>query len=478
MINNSAWVMDLTKRGEKIFGMDYALPRDGSVTDDGTGRREGNVVLQQDPQVPQSSYQRALDEGVSDPHILTTETVRYWSDFNRVFYHPRSIVQINDYELGSSLMPFENFDNGQELFADVDRDEDLLDRDLRPWAEECDQMQGIQVWTSGDDAWGGFASRYAERLRDEFGKIGLWTWSAEEEKGRGIRAKQLLKLTNAAKTLAEMSTHASMFVPMSLPARLPQYIHLDHESVWHTTAMLSTALETATLPSRLKGTEFNRGFLSAMEAALNINGNQRIAQMQCSVLEPKTITTPHTQTRGVGDPRAPSSIQRSMVEDDGDDPTIKLDVDLSGGDLVSSRTEGAHPSDRAFGALDCLRGRPAAEPGMDEGAMSEEDDLGDARKKARFDGRPIIERYRTPLPYPRMSSFPAIFPTPSYHDSIAVHTSLATSSRMLAHVQAMQTIVNKTVASDEREALSNNLGTIAEAYEEGWADHGEDSEDD
>ena len=96
-------------------------------------------------------------------------------------------MQINDYELGSSLMPFENWDNGEELFANIDREEDLLDRDLRPWAEECDQMQGVQIWASGDDAWGGFASRYAERLRDEFGKTELWVWSVEEERGRGLR---------------------------------------------------------------------------------------------------------------------------------------------------------------------------------------------------------------------------------------------------------------------------------------------------
>ena len=194
----------------------------------------------------------------------------------------------------------------------------------------------IQIWASGDDAWGGFASKYAERLRDEFGKIGIWTWSTEEEEGRGVRAKQLLRLTNAARMLMEMSTHASMFIPLSLSARLPQYVQLDHNSEWHTSAMLSSALETMILPSRMKRIEFNRGFLSDMEASLNINGNQRISQMQCSVLEPEIAITPRARTRGISDPRAPSSIDRSTVlEDDEEDANLKLDVDFFGGKLLS-----------------------------------------------------------------------------------------------------------------------------------------------
>lgn len=143
------------------------------------------MVVQKDAIIPQSEYQRGLDEGLPTPPKLSVESVRYWSDFSRVFFHPRSIVQINDYELGSTLMPFEKWENGEELFTSMDREVDLLDRDVRLWAEECDHMQGIQVFTGGDDAWGGFAAKYTERLRDEFGKLAMWVWGLEEEQGTG-----------------------------------------------------------------------------------------------------------------------------------------------------------------------------------------------------------------------------------------------------------------------------------------------------
>ena len=41
-------------------------------------------------------------------------------------------------------------------------------------------MQGIQLMASFDDAWGGFASDYIERLRDEYGKTAIWVWGLED----------------------------------------------------------------------------------------------------------------------------------------------------------------------------------------------------------------------------------------------------------------------------------------------------------
>lgn len=139
----------------------------------------GRTVVQKSAPIAPSEYQQSLDAGLEPPQ-LTTETVRYWSDFNRVFYHPRSIVQLNEYELNSSLVPFERWETGEELFASLDKEHDIVDRDLRPFVEEADQMQGVQIMATLDDAWGGFASRYAERLRDEYGKTMIWVWGLQE----------------------------------------------------------------------------------------------------------------------------------------------------------------------------------------------------------------------------------------------------------------------------------------------------------
>ena len=141
--------------------------------------RDSQPIIQRDTPIEQHPYQRSLDQGLK-PLELTTETVRYWSDFNRLFYHPRSIIQLNEFELNSTLMPFEKWGTGEELFSSLDKEHDLLDRDLRPFAEESDQLQALQVISGVDDAWGGFAAQYLERLRDEFGKTSIWVWGLED----------------------------------------------------------------------------------------------------------------------------------------------------------------------------------------------------------------------------------------------------------------------------------------------------------
>lgn len=60
---------------------------------------------------------------------------------------------------------------------------------------------------------------------------------------------------------------------------------------------------------------------------------------------------------------------------------------------------------------------------------------------------------------------------------MGVSTSLTTDTGVALRIKDLQRVVNRVVEVDEREALSNSLGEIAEAYEEGW-DSGSDDDDD
>ena len=84
-----------------------------------------------------------------------------------------------------------------------------MDRDMRRWVEECDHLQGVQVWTGADDAWGGFAAKYVEALRDEMGKMGIWTWGLEEERGRGSRVNALIEKCDAVQWLTMLIGQAA-----------------------------------------------------------------------------------------------------------------------------------------------------------------------------------------------------------------------------------------------------------------------------
>jgi hypothetical protein len=246
--------------------------------------RPGKPSIHKQEALTSIDYQKDLDAGVK-PGKLSTSDVRYWSDFSRVYYHPKSLVQLYDFELHSSIMPFERFSMGTELFESLEKESEIVDRDWRPFVEECDQMQGIQVYTTLDDAWGGFASSYLEALRDEHPKTCIWVWGLQSPVSTIAREKRRLRLANTALTLNQICAQASMVVPLSVPeGRLPSGVAIDHNSTWHVSALLATAAESASLQSRLRPDgKSNPVNLSDMAQCLNISGQQTLANMRMSV---------------------------------------------------------------------------------------------------------------------------------------------------------------------------------------------------
>jgi hypothetical protein len=159
----------------------YEAEDDRSILDQ-TGVWPSKPIVQKATPIPQSAYQQHLDAGLEAPQ-LSTASVKYWSDYSRVYYHPKSIVQLSEFDVNDKLMPFESWDVGMDLFEKLEREVDLVDRDLRPFVEECDGLQGLQIMTGVDDAWGGWASGWIERLRDEYGKLSIWTWGLGDQGG-------------------------------------------------------------------------------------------------------------------------------------------------------------------------------------------------------------------------------------------------------------------------------------------------------
>ena len=76
---------------------------------------------------------------------------------------------------------------------------------------------------------------------------------------------------------------SSLIVPLRVPNSLPPYVHLNLSSAWHRSALLATAVETASLPSRLKAisTSQPRTFSYLMDT-LNPQGNHPVATVELS----------------------------------------------------------------------------------------------------------------------------------------------------------------------------------------------------
>jgi hypothetical protein len=175
---------------------------------------------------------------------------------------------------------------------------------------------------------------------------------------------------------------------------------IDPKSQWHVSGLLCTAMESMTLPSRLKLRDGVRETLDQLASALNVNGNQNIAKLRMSV-DHKSVAVLNGHDRpGRLDVRAESrdmripSRERSADEDD----VATFDMDFF-------PTESTEP----------VRGRQSIEKahvfGQAENYRDDEDqvndhaneeDEGHERARRRAAGLPVIQKS---VYFPRPSPF-------------------------------------------------------------------------
>ncbi|ROT38845.1 dml-1 [Sodiomyces alkalinus F11] len=409
----------------------------------------GAPVVRQLPEVPQTAYQQSLDAGNVTPK-LTSSQVRYWSDFSRAYYHPNSLNQIYDYELNSSIQPFDKWSLGEDLFQSLEKAHDMMDRDLRPFIEEADQMQAIQVFTSLDDAWGGFAAQYLDRMRDEYPKTTLWTWGTQAS--RQARLQRL----NLTRSIVAICKQVSMLVPLSLPVgRLPSNTCLAQDSLWERSALMSTAIETATLVSRLRQTEARRS-LGDVVARINTNGGQTIGRLQMIASEVK-------EEKDEVDERLRPSHRN---HDSAGDVIEFFNVTRRHG---SSRSTGTQ--NRVFGQSITIRTSDQSSEGIDAGY----DDL-----SPRWAGEEKLYKDYICLPFPILDSFPEIYKDWQGNpmgEAIGVTSTLSTDSSISGALKELRNSITPYLPAEDREDTINELSEIAEAFEEGWSSDGGFSED-
>ncbi|KAJ4373126.1 mtDNA inheritance, partitioning of the mitochondrial organelle [Neocucurbitaria cava] len=442
-------------------------PEDDRSILDQTGVWPSKPIVQRATQtIPQSTYQEHLDAGL-DPPPLTTSTVRYWSDYSRVYYHPKSIVQLSEFEVNDKLMPFENWLVGMEFFEKLEREVDLVDRDLRPFVEECDGIQGLQIFTGVDDAWGGWASGWLERLRDEYGKLSIWTWGLGDHGANPAtpREKRLQQIANSARSMEILGEQSSLYIPMSnSPANIPEYLSMDATSPWHIAALQAVGVESVTISSRLRTSTGGRGTLQDIENTINSTGRRRIAKFGMSIADPDVLSQKASDEMASAE-KAGSVTSRRTSE--GEDQLSGFDIDVFTRDYrVASRRPGR--KEHIFGRAEASRG---------DWTLSDDNVGRDPHD--RFDDGPVVQRYTAPILFPLLDSFPtSMFDVGSGHaTNLAVHSGLTTSTAVADQIRAIEQIVKRLVGIDEREALCNGLQVLAEEYDEGW-DSGTDSDDD
>ncbi|KAK3990240.1 tubulin domain-containing protein [Cladorrhinum sp. PSN332] len=437
-------------------------------------------VVQQNAPIPPSPYTAALDAGAAPP-ALTSASVKYFSDYSRVFYHPRSIVQLNEYEANpGGVMPFERYETGEELFKELDREHDLLDRDLRFFLEEADSMQGLQLFTGLDDAWGGFAARYTERVRDEIGgKTAVWVWGLEMGGGSGGnsgggREKRRLRLGNKARALSELYKQASVVVPVAVPEGLGQRggINVDMGSMWQTMGLVASAVESSLLATRLRDVT-KRESMGSLADTLNTLGGQRIARLQMGWEKVE-----EEEEEGEDGNRDVRMSKRKLTEEELSEG-VKLGIKFDTSDRLDHyggrrdrRGEDEYP--RVFSQVVGARGYDD-----DEEEPVEKDERGRRMRRSQYE--PVTASWTTPLAFPILDSFPGVFRDEDdepLNRAVNITTGLSADSSVYKRLKALRESTISSIAIEDRESLGNDLMEMADEYHEGWSSGSDDGEDD
>ncbi|PIL25907.1 hypothetical protein GSI_11660 [Ganoderma sinense ZZ0214-1] len=251
---------------------------------------DGEVVeYRQDP-IPESEYHARLETGELDddaageepsPSTTGLTRVRFWSDYSRAFLHPRTPQRLPD------LADWDGVDGdwnkSKEYFQKYDSDHDLMENELRAFVEECDGLQGLQLM-SDCVTFGGFTDAFLTAFRDEFPKLPSLAFSFLSDASNALVTTEEPRAANAlndALCIRSFENLSTLNVPIQDPSTWKrsgwlQDLSLDLRSPYQTSALVSTYIESATLPLRLKASDHD---LASMGTLLNMSGTTRTAHL-------------------------------------------------------------------------------------------------------------------------------------------------------------------------------------------------------
>ncbi|EPQ66131.1 Bgt-4441-3 [Blumeria graminis f. sp. tritici] len=233
-----------------------------------------------------------------------------------------------------------------------------------------------------------------------------------------------------------------------------------------------------TLSSRLKFMNKSRMHLSELINCLNTNGRQNISMLRMGVHQSlmqggslngsspteMEISNQHTDMRL---PSHSKHTEHSSITNLSD--LSKFDINF----FPIQSSQKLRPEDSGekyiFGQVEVHRSESDPRNTSDSGRGL------DSEQARRAHGLSKIKKQIIPLPLPLTTSFPPIFPKSG--PSLSLSTSLSTDTSIAEWLKKLQVVAKRAPSIDEREVLTNSLGEMAEAYEQGW-DSGSDEDND
>ncbi|ORX47832.1 tubulin nucleotide-binding domain-like protein [Piromyces finnis] len=198
---------------------------------------------------PNFEYQKLFNSGYSSKSLeLNENTIKHWSDFNISYYHPKTIIELSEYSVNDETTPFGSFSCGEELYTTGYYGEKIFDDNLRFFLEDCDQLQGFQIFCETNSAFSGFASKLVEEINDEFGHHTVLIYGVDNKEDNTI-----LSRINKSISMKAFNESSLLYIPLDITNTTvnnfwSKFYSSNVNSLYHSTALYSSAIESISLP--------------------------------------------------------------------------------------------------------------------------------------------------------------------------------------------------------------------------------------
>lgn len=257
----------------------------------------GELDVQKQPPAPVCEYQQDLVKNAVNLHdkdYKLAETCNSWADYLYARYHPRSFNVLQGLVRQSDVQVLGTHAAGVELWQEPAFCEEFCDR-IRLYVEECDGLQGFQLFFDIDDGFSGLATQCLEHLNDEYSRSSFVLPlhyprnTSYAQAGKSLdtnrqantpsppstdtRISHSIRVVNSVLSYYHLSEQATMFTPLStletiwrnneLKSRNIPGLRWQSDNLYQSSAVLAAYLDTATLGYRLRQTsETLLGFCS------------------------------------------------------------------------------------------------------------------------------------------------------------------------------------------------------------------------
>ncbi|KAJ3178264.1 Protein misato 1 [Gaertneriomyces sp. JEL0708] len=265
----------------------------------------GKVQKYEEEPYVKNAFLRGLDEDSTDnkpetyaDHLDTSVSV--WSDFNKLYYHPKTVLEIHNYMHDDDKRPFSTFAQGTDVFAQADFIDQLFDERIRFFAEECDSLQGFNVLADALDGFSGIGASLLELINDEFPKNSSVCFGIHKPAHPQSEKQSAVISLNAALLMDAGIRNSQLYVPLYAPTSSgmatsgwSKYLTTDFRKPYHWSAFLAAGIETVLLPTRLKANPIG---LLDMADVVRGGTSRKVGALSVGLPLPLHTHTPYTET--------------------------------------------------------------------------------------------------------------------------------------------------------------------------------------